>query len=74
MTSSYLGYETSSEKFLYYVLSDQVNDVIKSGFWVILKSTSGNLCKPIYDVINYSTFICPFESEKCWFDEKIKIW
>ena len=28
------------------------------------KITSANLCKPIYD-INYSTFICPFESGKC---------
>ena len=23
------------------------------------------LCKPIYDIINYSTSICPFESGKC---------
>ena len=21
-----------------------------------------NLCKPIHDIINYSTFFCPFES------------
>ena len=27
--------------------------------------TSANLCKPICDIINYSTFICPFESRKC---------
>ena len=27
--------------------------------------TSANLCKPIHDIINYSTFICPFESGKC---------
>ena len=27
--------------------------------------TSANLCKPIYDIINYSTSICPFESGKC---------
>ena len=25
---------------------------------------SANLCKPIHDIINYSTAICPFESEK----------
>ena len=27
--------------------------------------TPANLCKPIHDIINYSTFICPFESRKC---------
>ena len=27
--------------------------------------TSANLCKPIYDIRNYSTFICLFESGKC---------
>ena len=27
--------------------------------------TLANLCKPIHDIINYSTSICPFESEKC---------
>ena len=26
---------------------------------------SVNLCKPIHDIINYSTSICPFESGKC---------
>ena len=31
---------------------------------VIPKITSANLCKTIYDIINYSTFICPFESGK----------
>ena len=36
-----------------------------SGFWVILKITSANLCKPIYEIINYSTSICPFEPGKC---------
>ena len=30
-----------------------------------LKFTSANLCKPIYDIINYSTSICPFDSGKC---------
>ena len=38
------------------------DDVIM--MWVIPKITSANLCKPIHD-INYSTSICPFESEKC---------
>ena len=27
--------------------------------------TSANLCKPIHDIINYSTFICPIKSGKC---------
>ena len=31
-------------------------------FWVIQKLTSVNLCKPIYDIINYSPYICPFKS------------
>ena len=26
---------------------------------------SANLCRPIHDIINYSTSICHFESEKC---------
>ena len=29
------------------------------------KIISANLCKPIHDIINYSSFICPFESRKC---------
>ena len=32
---------------------------------VISKIVSANLCKPIHDITNYSTSICPFESEKC---------
>ena len=35
-----------------------------SSFWVIAKIASANLCKSIHDIINYSTSICPFESEK----------
>ena len=34
-------------------------------FWVIAKTASANLCKPIYDIINYSISICPFESGNC---------
>ena len=41
------------------------NDIIKSGFWVTSKIISSNLCKPIHDITNYCTSICPFESEKC---------
>ena len=32
---------------------------------MIPKVTSANLCKTIYDFINYSAYICPFESRKC---------
>ena len=31
---------------------------------MITKLTPANLCKPIHDIINYSTSICPFESGK----------
>ena len=48
---------------MYYL--NKFDDVIKSGCWVILKVASANLCKPIHDVINYSTSICPFESGNC---------
>ena len=27
--------------------------------------TPANLCKPVHDIINYSTSICPLESAKC---------
>ena len=36
-----------------------------SGFWVIPKIMSTNLCKAIRDIKNYSISICPFESVKC---------
>ena len=29
-----------------------------------------NLCKPIHDIINYSTAICLFESGKCGKEEE----
>ena len=44
---------------LYYLT--KCDDVIESGFWVILKITSANLWKPNYDIMNY----CRFESGKC---------
>ena len=37
----------------------------KAVFWVIPKVTAANLCKPIHDIIYYSTSICPYESRKC---------
>ena len=48
---------------MYYL--SKFDDVIQSGFWVILKITSANLCKSIYDIINYSISICPFEFGMC---------
>ena len=48
---------------IYYLT--KFDNIIKSRFWVIPKITSSNLCKPIHDIINYSTYICPFESENC---------
>ena len=47
---------------MYYLT--KFDDVIQSGFWVIPKITSANLCKPVHEIITYSTFICPFESGK----------
>ena len=48
---------------LYYLT--KFDDVIQRGFWVIPKIISANLCKPIHDIINYSTSICLFVSGKC---------
>ena len=38
---------------------------MQNSFLVIPKITSANLCKSVHDIINYSTFICPFESGMC---------
>ena len=48
---------------MYYLT--KFDDEIESDIWVILKITSANLCKPIYDIISYSTSIRCFESGKC---------
>ena len=53
--------QVQKNSFISYVLSDQV---------FILKITCANLCKPIYDIINYSTSICSFESGKCGKEEE----
>ena len=37
------------------------DDYVKR-FFIVSKVTSANLCQPIRDIINYSTFICTFES------------
>ena len=39
---------------------------------VISKIASANLCKPIHDIINYSTSICPFLSGKCGKEGKLQ--
>ena len=44
---------------------NKFDDVIQTGFWFIPKITSANLCKPVHDIINYSTAICPVEPGKC---------
>ena len=44
--------------------------VIQSSFWIIPNITLANLWKPIYDIINYSNSICPFESGQCGKEEK----
>ena len=31
----------------------------------LFQKVHANLCKPIDDIKNYSTLICPFESGKC---------
>ena len=65
------GYKTSSGKFytiyytISYILSDQVSWCNVKWFLSYSKNTFANLCKSIYDIINYSASICPFESGKC---------
>ena len=54
---------------LVYYLTE-FDDAIYSGFWVISKITSANLCRPVHDIIYSSSFICPFESGKCGKEEK----
>ena len=48
---------------IYYLAT--FDDILSSSFWVIPKTTSTNLCKPIYDIINYSTSICQSLSGNC---------
>ena len=48
---------------IYYLT--KFDDIILSSFRVIPKITSANLCKPIHDIINYSSSIWPFEVGKC---------
>ena len=48
----------------------KVDGVIQNSFWVIPNIAPVNLCKPIPDIVNYSTSICPFESGKCGKEEE----
>ena len=50
--------------FISYILSDVVSRCNKNQVLIIPKITSTYLCKPIHDIINYSTSVCLFESEK----------
>ena len=54
---------------IYYLT--KFDGVIQSSFWVIPNIAPANLCKPIHDILNYSTYICPFEFWKCGKEEKI---
>ena len=47
------------------------DDIIENSCWVISKTASANLCKPIHDIANYSTSICPFVSGRCGKEGKI---
>ena len=58
---------SSKQALKYSLISDSLinwTNLMKCGFWLIPKITSANSCKRIYDIINYSTFICPFEFGK----------
>ena len=57
---SFFRLQSKSRKMLLLVIYylTKFDDIIQSGFWVIPKITSANLCEPIHD-INYSTSICP---------------
>ena len=65
VTSPSSSYE-QVQKYSFFVIyySTKFDDVMKRTFWVIPKITSVNSCKAIHDIINYSTFTCPFESEE----------
>ena len=51
VTSRCSGYTESSEKFP--LSLDQFGDVIWTGLRVVAKFVSANLCKQIYDIINF---------------------
>ena len=53
---------------IYYLT--KFDGIIQSSFWVIPNIAPANLCKPINDIINYSTSICLSESGKWGKEEK----
>ena len=53
---------------IYYLT--KFDGVIQSSFWVIPNIAPANLCKAIYDIINYSTSVCPFESGRSGKEQK----
>ena len=66
-TSSYslfrlLNKFTKMSLLVIYYLT-KFDGVIQTSFWVIPKIISANLCKPIHDIINHSTSICPLSLE-----------
>ena len=56
--------QVQKNSFISDVLCDQDWWCNRKQFLIIPKITSAKLFKPIHDVINYSTFICPFWSGK----------
>ena len=57
---------------IYYLT--KFDDIILGSFWVIPKFTSADLCKPIHEIINYSTSICSSVSAKCGKEKITKLW
>ena len=64
---SFFGLQNMSRKIPFLVIYRVGNfdDLMQSGVWVIAKTTFANLCKPIKQRHNYSSFIWPFESGNC---------
>ena len=58
------------KKLLIIYYHTKFGGVIWSGSWVISELTPADLCKPIHNIINYSTSICSFESGKCGKEEE----
>ena len=57
--------QVQENSFIIDIFCDQVWWYDIKRFWVTPKIASVNLCKPAYDIINYSTFICPFDFGEC---------
>ena len=60
--------QVQKKSFISYILCEQVRWCNIKAIYsklVIPKIASANLCRQIYDIINYSTSVYPFESGKC---------